>query len=66
MKTDNEGTIRDIAAADGRSDKRLYQFALEAGFPAPLYTVGRNKVYDVRAVRRFLAKRGDKRKTVNA
>ena len=63
MKTRNEGTVAEIAAEDGRSVQRIHQFALEAGFPTPLYTVGKSKVYDLRAGRRFLAKRGDKRRT---
>jgi hypothetical protein len=59
----HEGTIKQIATAQGKCVQRIYQVALEAGFPAPLYTVGKNKIYDMRQVERFFASRTDRRKT---
>ncbi|WP_157088076.1 hypothetical protein [Bradyrhizobium jicamae] len=59
----HEGTIKDIAAAEGKSTQRIYQVAMEAGFPAPLYVVGKNKIYDMRQVARYFANRTDRRKT---
>lgn len=60
-----KGTTQDIAEQEGLSVKRIYQVAVEAGFPPPLYVVGKTKFYDLRKVRRYFEKRGDKRRTVN-
>lgn len=61
----NEGTIKQIHEqfGEGRSLTRTHQHSLEAGFPEPLYLVGRNKIYDMRQVARFYATRTDRRKT---
>jgi hypothetical protein len=58
----NEGTIRDIARQENLSTQRIYQAALEAGFPSPLYVVGKNKIYDLRQVARYFARRADRRR----
>ena len=61
----HEGTIKHITEkfGDGLSQNRVYQYAAEAGFPAPLYTVGKAKVYDMRQVERYFANRTDRRRT---
>ncbi|MEH2504973.1 ribosomal protein S24E [Bradyrhizobium sp. AZCC 1578] len=61
----HEGTVADITEqfGEGRSKNRVYQYTTEAGFPAPLYTVGKNKIYDMRQVARYFTNRTDRRKT---